>query len=473
MTTLLRRDRLLRWLAVLGTAAVILVIPVPEGIEPKGWRMFAIFAATIVGVIVQPLPGGAVVLLGLCSTIFTGVLSLGDALKAYANSIVWLVLAAIFLSRALVITGLGRRIALQFIRLIGKRSIGLGYAMMGTDGVLATVVPSNGARSGGIIFPIARSLVGTYDSEPGPTAGRLGAFIMALLYQADVVICAMFLTGQAGNLLITAFAEQVTGQGIGYLEWMLAGIVPGLVSLALVPILMLKINPPEVLHTPAAPEFARNELEKMGPVSTNEKLLLATFVLVAALWASSSWLKLDYTIVALGGLSMLLVTGVLPWSEMLNERTAWDIFIWYGGLIRLAEGLTDFGLTARFAEASASLVQGFPWPVAFAALLLVYFFAHYGFASITAHVTAMFIPFTTLVIAAGAPPRLTVIAFACFSNLSAALTHYGTTPAPIWFGAGYLSQRTWWRLGLAAATLTFLIWATVGMAWWWVLGLAG
>lgn len=467
------RDRLLRWLAVLGTAAVVLAFPVPEGIEPKGWRMFAIFAATIVGVIVQPLPGGAVVLLGLCSTIFAGVLSLGDALKAYANSIVWLVLAAIFLSRALVITGLGRRIALQFIRLLGKRSIGLGYAMIGTDGVLATVVPSNGARSGGIIFPIARSLVGTYDSEPGPTAGRLGAFIMALLYQADVVICAMFLTGQAGNLLITAFAEQVTGKGIGYLEWMLAGIVPGLVSLALVPLLMLRINPPEVRHTPTAPDFARSELEKMGPVSTNEKLLLATFLLVATLWASSSWLKLDYTVVALGGLSMLLVTGVLPWSEVLAERTAWDIFIWYGGLIRLAEGLTDFGLTARFAEVSASLVQGFPWPVAFAALLLVYFFAHYGFASITAHVTAMFIPFTTLVIAAGAPPRLTVIAFACFSNLSAALTHYGTTPAPIWFGAGYLSQRTWWRLGLAAALLTFLIWATVGMAWWWVLGLAG
>jgi len=471
--TLSRRDRLLRWLAVLGTAAVILAFPVPDGIEPEGWRMFAIFAATIVGVIVQPLPGGAVVLLGLCSTIFTGVLSLGDALAAYANSIVWLVLAAIFLSRALVITGLGRRIALHFIRLIGKRSIGLGYAMIGTDGVLATVVPSNGARSGGIIFPIARSLVGAYDSEPGPTAGRLGAFIMALLYQTDVVICAMFLTGQAGNLLITAFAEEVTGARIGYLEWMLAGIVPGLVSLALVPFLMMRLNPPEVRHTPAAPEFARGELEKMGPVSTHEMLLLATFVLVAALWASSSWLELDYTVVALGGLSMLLVTGVLPWSELLTERTAWDIFIWYGGLVRLAEGITDFGVTARFAEASASLVQGFPWPVAFAALLLVYFFAHYGFASITAHVTAMFIPFTTLVIAAGAPPRLTVIAFACFSNLSAALTHYGTTPAPIWFGAGYLSQRTWWRLGLAAAILTFLIWATVGMAWWWVLGLAG
>jgi len=470
--TLSRRDRALRWLAVLGTATVILAIPIPDGIKPEGWRLLAIFAATIVGVIVQPLPGGAVVLLGLCMTIFSGVLSLGDALKAYANSIVWLVLAAIFFSRALVITGLGRRIALHFIRLLGKRSMGLGYAMIGTDTMLATVVPSNGARSGGIIFPIARSLVGTYDSEPGPTAGRLGAFLMALLYQADVVICAMFLTGQAGNLLITAFAKQVTGEAIGYLEWMVAGIVPGLVSLALVPLLMLRLNPPEIRRTPTAPDFARTELERMGPMSTNERLLLVTFVVVAGLWAGSNWLHLDYTVVALGGLAMLLVTGVLPWSEALSERTAWDIFIWYGGLVRLAEALSEFGLTARFAEVSASLVSGFPWPVAFGVLLLVYFFAHYGFASITAHVTAMFIPFTTLVIAAGAPPRLTVIAFACFSNLSAALTHYGTTPAPIWFGAGYLSQRTWWRLGLMAALATFAIWATVGMAWWLLLGLA-
>ncbi|MGE0439254.1 MAG: DASS family sodium-coupled anion symporter [Gemmatimonadales bacterium] len=466
------RDRLIRWAAVLGTALVILAVPIPDGLTVQGWRMFAIFAATIVGAIAQPLPGGAIVLLGLSATVFTGVLTLDGALKAYANSIVWLVLAAIFLSRAMVITGLGRRIALTFIRLLGKNSLGLGYAMMSTDGLLAAVVPSNGARSGGIIFPIARSLVGAYGSEPGPTAGKLGAFLMVLLYQADVIVCAMFLTGQAGNLLITSFAEQVTGQGIGYLDWLVAGIVPGLVSLAVIPLFLLWLKPPAIRRTPDAADFARAELAKMGPMTAAEKVLLITFLVVALLWGLSSWLHLNYTVVALGGVALLLVTGVLPWEEALGERTAWDIFIWYGGLIRLAEALTEFGLTARFAEVSASLVHGFPWPVAFGALLLVYFFAHYGFASITAHVTAMFIPFTTLVIAAGAPPRLTVIAFACFSNLSAALTHYGTTPAPIWFGAGYVSQRLWWRLGLLAALLTFLIWSTVGIGWWWLLGLA-
>jgi len=459
-----------RWGSVLGAALLVLALPVPEGISVDGWRMLAIFAATIVGAITQPLPGGAMVLIGLCTTIFAGVLSLDDALTAYANPIVWLVLAAIFMSRAMVQTGLGRRLALHFIKAIGRRSLGLGYAMIGTDLVLGSVVPSNGARSGGIIFPIATSLARAYQSEPGPTAGRIGAFLTVLLYQADVIICAMFLTGQASNLLMAEFARQVTGASIGYVQWMVAGVVPGLLSLLVVPLLLYRVAPPTVKETPEAAAFAAEELRLMGPMTRNEVILLLTFVLVAGLWIVSGWLGLNYTVVALLGMVVLFLTGVLRWEDALGERVAWDVFIWYGGLVKLAGALTDFGLTKLFAETAAGYTAGWPWALAFALLLVVYFFAHYGFASITAHATAMFIPFTTLVIAAGAPPMLTVIAFACFSNLCAALTHYGTTPAPIWFGAGYVSQGTWWRLGLMSGLTTAAIWATVGVGWWVMLG---
>lgn len=459
-----------RWGSVLGTALLILALPVPEGISVDGWRMFAIFAATIVGAITQPLPGGAMVLIGLCTTIFAGVLSLENALTAYANPIVWLVLAAIFMSRAMVQTGLGRRLALHFIKAIGRRTLGLGYAMIGTDLVLGSVVPSNGARSGGIIFPIATSLVRAYRSEPGPSAGRLGAFLMVLLYQADVIICAMFLTGQASNLLMAEFARQVTGASIGYVQWMVAGAVPGVLSLIVVPLLLYRVAPPEVKETPEAASFAAEELRAMGPMTRNEVVLLLTFLLVAGLWIVSGWLGINYTVVALLGMVVLFLTGVLRWEDALGERVAWDVFIWYGGLIKLAGALNDFGLTQLFAETASAYTRGWPWALAFALLLVVYFFAHYGFASITAHATAMFIPFTTLVIAGGAPPILTVIAFACFSNLCAALTHYGTTPAPIWFGAGYVSQGTWWKLGLLSGLTTAAIWATVGVGWWVVLG---
>jgi DASS family divalent anion:Na+ symporter len=104
-------------------------------------------------------------------------------------------------------------------------------------------------------------------------------------------------------------------------------------------------------------------------------------------------------------------------------------------------------------------------------LVLVYFYAHYAFASITAHSTAMYIPFLVVILAAGAPPYLAILALAYSSNLSASLTHYGTTPAPIYFGAGYVKQRTWWLLGLAVSCLTIAIWTIFGLAWWKVLRL--
>jgi DASS family divalent anion:Na+ symporter len=75
-----------------------------------------------------------------------------------------------------------------------------------------------------------------------------------------------------------------------------------------------------------------------------------------------------------------------------------------------------------------------------------------------------------VIIAAGAPPYLAVLLLAYFSNLAASLTHYGTSSAPIYFGSGYVSQKTWWRLGLTVSLPNLLIWAGVGLLWWKLLG---
>jgi DASS family divalent anion:Na+ symporter len=83
----------------------------------------------------------------------------------------------------------------------------------------------------------------------------------------------------------------------------------------------------------------------------------------------------------------------------------------------MAEALGQTGITKRFAEASASLTTGWKWWLALASLFLIYFYAHYVFASITAHVTAMFTPFLIVILAAGAPPYLAVLSLAYFSNL--------------------------------------------------------
>jgi DASS family divalent anion:Na+ symporter len=459
-------SRLIRWAIVLLAGFCVLLSPIPAGITAKSWHLFAIFVATIVGSIVRPVPGGAMVLLGVAALALTGTLPVDQALGGYGDPIVWLVLAAFFMSRGMIKTGLGRRIAFLFIRAIGRHSLGLGYALVSTDMLLAMVIPSNGARAGGIIFPVAKSLAEAYDSKPGETAGRLGAFLMTLIYQCDVIVCAMFLTGQASNVLIAKFAQQVTGIELTYARWALAAVVPGLLSLLVVPIVLYRIFPPEVKHTPAAAELAADELKRMGRMKSGEKLMLIVFALVASLWMTSALHGINYAAVALLGICVLLLFGVLNWEDVISERGAWDVFIWYGGLVRMAEALGETGITKRFAETAASFTVGWKWWAALAVLLLVYFYAHYGFASITAHATAMYTPFLVVILAAGAPPYLAVLSLAYFSNLDASLTHYGTTPAPIYFGAGYVKQRTWWKLGLIASFITIPIWVIFGFMWW-------
>lgn len=485
-------SKLTRWAIVLFVGFAIAFTPVPSGITVQSWRLLAIFAATIMGSILRPVPGGAMVLIGISTVAISGALPIRDALGGYADPIVWLVLAAFFISRAMIKTGLGRRIAYLFIGAIGHHSLGLGYALISTDFLLASIIPSTGARSGGVVFPIAKSLSEAYESKPGATAGRLGAFLMVLLYQCDVIICAIFLTGQASNVLIAKFAQQVTGIELTYTSWLLGAIVPGLISLAVVPQLLYRVFPPEIKRTPKAAEIARDELRRMGRMKREERLLLAVFIVVAAMWmirglagiipsvalaipsdrfiAFITYLaKLDYSIPPLIGVCALLLTNVLSWDDLISERRAWDVFIWYGGLVRMAEALGETGITKRFAESAAGFTTGLRWWLALGVLLLIYFYAHYGFASITAHASAMYTPFLVVILAAGAPPYLAVLSLAYFSNLDASLTHYGTTPAPIYFGAGYVSQRMWWLLGLLVSVPNILIWTIFGFGWWKIL----
>lgn len=485
-----RHFRNMKWLVVILSGVGIYLCPTPDGITDASWRLLAIFMATIVGSILRPVSGGAMVLLGVGAVAITRAmpvsealartagdakaletLRLKSALAGYADPVVWLVLAAFFMSHGMIRTGLGRRLALLFIRGFGRRSLGLGYALVGTDMLLATVIPSNGARCGGITFPIARSLAEEYDSRPGPTAGRLGAFLMVFVYQCEVIICATFLTGQAGNLVIQRLARQQTGIDLNYTTWMIGGIVPGVVTLIVTGFLLYRLFRPEVTATPGATDFARRELAKMGPISSAERLMLLVFALTGLLWATTGRLHtIDYSVVALLGICLLLVFNVVNWRDLMAEHAAWDVFIWYGGMVRMAEALGETGLTQRFAVFASGLTAGWSWWAALAGLLLVYFFAHYAFASITAHALAMYLPFLIVILAAGAPPFLSVALLSYFSNLAASLTHYGTTPGPIYFGAGYVSQPTWWRLGLIAAFPNILIWVTVGLAWWKLLG---
>ena len=373
------QTKVVKWLIVLGCGFGIALIPPPEGVSYEAWTLLAIFIATIVGSIVQPLTGSAMVLLGVVALAFTRALPIEKALSGYADKVVWLVLAAFFISRAMIKTGLGHRIALIFVRLMGRKTLGLGYALVFTDFILASFIPSTGARSGGIILPIARSVTETYESHPDDgTEGRLGTFLMTMLYQCEVILCATFLTGQASNVIIAGFASQQAGIDLNYSVWFVSAIVPALISLTVIPLMIYRFYPPEVKETPNAVTFAHEELAKIGPLARDEKILLVVFIAVVVLWITAKLHGIDSTVIALLGISGLLVSGVLAWRDLIDETHAWEVFIWYGGLVMMATALGETTIPKLFASSVASVTTGWSWPIALLILALVFFYAHYG-----------------------------------------------------------------------------------------------
>jgi divalent anion:Na+ symporter, DASS family len=317
---------------------------------------------------------------------------------------------------------------------------------------------------------VARSIAELYDSRPGATANRLGRFLMMALYQGSAVSCAMFLTGQASNVLVAGFAARLAGVTVTWSSWFIAGLVPGLVSLLVVPIVVSRVLPPDVRRTPAAPQFADEQLTTMGAMSGRELIAAVVFAGVCAMWMTTALHGIDVAVVALAALGVLLMTNVLSWENALREHPAWDIFIWYGGLLTMGEILNESGSTSAFANWVGGSFTGLHWYAVLLLTLAVYYYAHYAFASVTAHALAMFQPFVVMLIALGTPPLLAVYALACMANLTAGLTHYGTTTAPMVFAEGYVTLPDWWKVGLYVSMANFLIWITIGFAWWKLLG---
>jgi divalent anion:Na+ symporter, DASS family len=467
------RKRMLRGFAILVAVYLVVVyaIPKPVAVKPEGWRLTGIFAATIVGSIIEPVPAGALVLLAVTLSALMGGLTITEALSGYSNSSVWLVLVAFFISRALIQTGLARRIALFFVRSFGKSSLGVAYSLAASDMVLAGMIPSNGARSAGVVLPIVRSIAELYGSHPGETAERLGAYLMSAVYQAVCVTSAMFITGQVSNFLARDMAAQA-GYEITPAGWIRATIVPGLLSMAAVPWLTMRVIRPTIQKTPEARKFAAAEMAKMGPMQPAEWILTVVFATVCFFWVTSrtTW-GVDITVTALLGCMVLLLTGVLTWEDIRSEKAGWGIFIWYGGLYRLAQGLNDAGVTKAFANSVGAQLGGYGWQALFAITIVIYFYAHYAFASITAHMLSMFPAFLAVLLMKGAPIGLAVWTFACLANLSACLTHYGTTPAPVYFAQDYVSLKKWWQAGALASVAHLVIWTTAGFAWWKLIGI--
>jgi len=457
-------------LSCFALGAFIWFLPIPAGITPQAWHLLAVFLATILGLITTPLPMGAVAIIALTVLTTTHTFTMHQALSGYGNEVAWLIMFAFFIAKSFVETGLGKRIAYFFTALLGKKTLGLGYGLVATELLVAPAIPSMMARSGGIIYPILQGICDAYQSKPhSPSARRVGAFLTVTSFQATVTTGAMFLTAMAANPLIAALTQE-QGHKITWGTWALAGVVPGLLSLILMPLIMYKLCKPEITDTPNATMMAKAKLKEMGPMSSQEWMMSGILVVLLVLWIFGHYWGISAVTAAMLGLSSLLMTRVLSWKSVLKEENAWENLIWFGALLMMATFLNELGIIPWFSEKVTNSFSSVHWTVAFPILALLYFYSHYLFASATAHVSSMYLPMLAIAISLGTPPMLAIFILMFSSNLFGGFTHYSCGPAALLYGAGYVGIKEWWKLGFISSLVNIAIWGGVGSLWWKFLG---
>ena len=173
----------------------------------------------------------------------------------------------------------------------------------------------------------------------------------------------------------------------------------------------------------------------MGHISKAEAFMMAIFAIALLLWVTGSFIGIDATLTAFIALSLLLLTGVLNWKDILNETGAWNTLVWFSVLVMMADQLNQLGFIPWLSKTIAHSLHGFSWPIVLVILVIFYFYSHYLFASSTAHVSAMYAALLGVAVAAGAPPLFSALMLGFFGNLMASTTHYSscllyTSPSP-------------------------------------------
>ncbi|XP_070003405.1 dicarboxylate transporter 2.1, chloroplastic-like [Nicotiana sylvestris] len=306
------------------------------------------------------------------------------------------------------------------------------------------------------------------------SARKLGAYLIQAQLQASNSSSALFLTAAANNLLCLKLAE---GLGVKtsskWLTWFKVSSIPAIISLLASPAILYKIFPLEMKNTPDAPLMARRKLEQMGPIKSDQWVMMIVMLVTVALWISGEALGLASVITAMLGLSLLLAFGILTWDDCLSEKSAWDTLAWFGVLIGMATQLTTLGVVAWMSNVVANFLNSLSlhWFGAFCILLGTYYFIHYLFASQTAHVAALYPALLGMCLASKIPNLLATLLLGYFSNLFGALTHYSSGQAAVYYGAGYVELRDVFKMGITIALINIAIWGLVGAGWWKILGL--
>lgn len=442
----------------------IWLAPVPAGLTAPAWHLFAVFVAAITAVLDGALPLLTSTMLAAAAAVLTGTISAAKAFAGFANPSVLLVVTAFLVAQAVVKSGLGRRISLFMVSRFGRSSLGLAYSIVVTDAVIAPAFPSNTAR-GGVLFPIVLSVAQGSGSKPDdPDGRRLGGYLMFCGMASLAVSSALWMTATSANPIGIQVARDF-GIEIGFGKWLIAACVPAITAIAALPWVIARLFPPRVGKTPKAPLEARKALAALGPLSRDECITAAAFVLMVSAWVFADKLNLNVTIIAFAGLGVLLATEVLTTADIATQGDTLATFLWLAVLFALSGQLNELGFMGYAGQRLAAHIGGLSWPLTYVVLIVIYVAIHYMFVSQSSQVLALLGVFLDVGIRGGVPRPLMAFALLFASSYFSVITPQGGSQNVIFVGSGYLTQRELYRLGLLTTLFFLAVFMVIGTGW--------
>ena len=188
-------------------------------------------------------------------------------------------------------------------------------------------------------------------------------------------------------------------------------------------------------------------------MSRRELILFVLIGSALALWIGAT----DYIDPALTAVLIVLLmvfSGVVSWDDVIGQKQAWNVLIWFGTLVTLAGGLAETGFVGWLAKATAPTFTGMAIGLAIVAIVGTFYVLHYFFASITAH-TATLLPVflgVAITITAISPTRWSLL-LGYSLGLTGVLTFYASGQSVIYYASGYISRRDFWVLGLVMGVM--------------------
>lgn len=469
---------------VLGPVAFAIVFFAPIDIDPNQQALAAILAFTIVWWLSEavPIPVTAVLALALCVLFSVVDAPEGDTtgdvvFGAFSSPTIFLFIGAFIIARSMMINGLDRRFALRVLALpgVGQSTFRIVIAF----GAIAAIISAfiSNTTTAAMLLPIGLGMLEALgdlvvdQSETTRPASRLrfGTALMLMISYGAGVGGLLTPIGTPPNLIGIGFIEQATGTRITFFDWVVTAAPIVLAMFAVLCVVLLLLNRPEVRRISGAQEYIAAERAKLGPLSRGEKNTLIVFFVAVTLWILPGIValvagdespvytavldRLDEGTVAILAASLLFVLPV-DWPERRftmnwNEAAGidWGTIILFGAGIAIGTlmGETGFAETLGTGIAEALGVTSLVAISAVAALIAILISETTSNTASATIVVPIVIPIAS---AAGVDPMIPALA-AVFGASFGFMMPVSTPQNAVVYGSGLIPITKMVRSGIA------------------------